>query len=127
MAASSALRGAHIFCRGIQDFPIDDIKTNDFVYFDPPYQAVSKTSNFTSYTKDGFADEDQVVLREIFSALADRKIAIALSNSDHQFVRDLYSDWTIHDILAKRSINSVATKRGNVGEILVTGNYAISN
>ncbi|MBC6424203.1 MAG: DNA adenine methylase [Hormoscilla sp. SP5CHS1] len=93
--------------------------SDDFVYFDPPYYPVSSTSNFTAYSRDFFSKNDQTKLGEIFVELAGRGVKVMLSNSDYDFIRDLYSQFKIHKISAARFINSNGKKRGNVSEILV--------
>lgn len=122
-AASEALQSAEILHQSIKDFPIK-IDSGDFVYFDPPYQSVSKTSNFTSYTKDGFEESDQVYLKNLFVSLAKDGTAIALSNSDHPLIREKYNGFEIHDIQARRNINSKGAGRSCVGEVLVTANVS---
>lgn len=94
--------------------------TNDFVYFDPPYYPLNKTSNFTAYSNFSFDENQQIKLRDIFIKLADKGVKVMLSNSDCQLIRDLYSDFNIHTISAARSINSHAQKRGKITEVLVT-------
>ncbi len=121
-AASLALQDAEIVCRNFKDFPKHDLKDQDFVYLDPPYQSVSKTSDFTSYTRDGFTGGDQVSLRQLFGFLDSQGVPVALSNSDHSFVREMYDQWAIHSISARRNINSKSDGRGCVGEVLVTAN-----
>lgn len=121
--ASEALQNAEILHQSIKDFPIQ-LDAGDFVYFDPPYQSVSKTSNFTSYTKDGFKESDQVYLKNLFFSLAKDEVAIALSNSDHPLIREKYSGFEIHDIQARRNINSKGAGRSCVGEVLVTANVS---
>lgn len=121
-AASQALHNAEIVCRGIKDFPVNELGLEDFVYLDPPYQSVSKTSNFTSYCKDGFTEKDQETLQELFQILSMEGVAVALSNSDCEYIRKLYNGNIIHDISAARCINSKGNKRGNVGEVLITAN-----
>jgi DNA adenine methylase len=93
---------------------------NDFVYFDPPYHPISKTSNFTAYNRYSFDEERQVRLRDVFAELSDRGVKVMLSNSDCPFVRDLYKDFNIHTIYATRNINCNAEKRGKITEVLVT-------
>jgi DNA adenine methylase len=92
----------------------------DFVYFDPPYHPISKTSNFTAYNRYSFDEERQVRLRDVFAELSDRGVKVMLSNSDCPFVRDLYKDFNIHTIYATRNINCNAEKRGKITEVLVT-------
>jgi DNA adenine methylase len=94
--------------------------SNDFVYFDPPYYPLNKTSNFTAYSNFCFDENQQIKLRDIFIKLADKGVKVMLSNSDCPFIRDLYSDFNIHTISAARSINSNAQKRGKITEVLVT-------
>jgi len=101
---------------------LSKLERDDFVYIDPPYDVVSLTSSFTGYTENGFGKESQKRLRAFCGALNDREIKFMLSNSDTQFIRELYEEFTIHAIQAKRSINSRANGRGNVNEVLVT-NY----
>ncbi|BAZ85833.1 DNA adenine methylase [Dolichospermum compactum] len=93
---------------------------NDFVYFDPPYYPLNKTSNFTAYSNFCFDENQQIKLRDIFIKLADKGVKVMLSNSDCPLIRDLYGDFNIHTISAARSINSNAQKRGKITEILVT-------
>lgn len=94
--------------------------SNDFVYFDPPYYPLNKTSNFTAYSNFCFDENQQIKLRDIFIKLANKGVKVMLSNSDCPFIRDLYSDFNIHTISAARSINSNAQKRGKITEVLVT-------
>lgn len=100
-------------------------KTGDFVYFDPPYYPVSKTASFTSYTADAFLEDEQTELRDTFVELHERGCFVMLSNSDTPFIDDLYSDIKgvkVSRVAAGRAINSNATKRGKISEVLVT-NY----
>ena len=106
-----------------------EIKPNSFVYFDPPYRPISQTSAFTSYSKSGFFDEDQQDLAALFKQLNRKEIKLMLSNSDPKnadindnFFDDLYQDFAISRIPAKRMINSNAEKRKAINEIIVT-NY----
>lgn len=94
-------------------------KQNDFVYFDPPYHPLSQTANFTSYTRDNFGEESQKKLADVFKALDNRGCKLMLSNSYNDFILDLYKDFTIIELSAKRAINSDASKRGEIKEVLV--------
>ncbi|MTJ31226.1 DNA adenine methylase [Aphanizomenon sp. UHCC 0183] len=76
--------------------------TNDFVYFDPPYYPLNKTSNFTAYSNFCFDENQQIKLRDIFIELADKGVKVMLSNSDCPLIRDLYSDFNVHTISAAR-------------------------
>jgi DNA adenine methylase len=89
-----------------------------FIYFDPPYYAEGKPG-FTEYHTGGFSEGDQERLKDVFAAAAERGAKCLLSNSDTGFIRDLYSDFTITAVRAKRVINSNAAGRGSVGEVLI--------
>jgi len=91
----------------------------DFIYFDPPYQPISSTSNFTSYTKDSFGLEDQKRLADVFRELDKRKCKVMLSNSDTPFIRKLYKQFRIEVVRAKRYINSNPAGRGEVRELVI--------
>ncbi|MCA9355274.1 DNA adenine methylase [Candidatus Kaiserbacteria bacterium] len=100
-------------------------KKGDFVYFDPPYYPVSKTASFTSYTADSFLDKEQTELRDTFVELHKRGCYVMLSNSDTPFINEIYSGIKgvkVSKVAAGRAINSNATKRGKISEVLVT-NY----
>ena len=91
----------------------------DFVYFDPPYDPVNITSNFVGYAAGGFGRNNQVELKELCDDLTDRGVNWMLSNSATNFIRDLYSDYHVDIVGASRAINSIASKRGKVDEVLV--------
>lgn len=93
----------------------------DAVYFDPPYAPLSPTSSFTGYTPGGFGAKDQERLRDVAETLIDRGVHVLLSNSDTPFVRELYRGFKIEEVTAPRRINSKGGKRGNVGELLISG------
>jgi DNA adenine methylase len=93
----------------------------DAVYFDPPYVPVSETANFTAYSAGGFGPEDQKRLHKVATDLAVRGVHVLLSNSDTPLVRKLYKGFKIERVEAPRRVNSKASKRGNVGELLISG------
>ena len=95
-------------------------RAGDLVYADPPYVPVSSTSDFTSYTQDGFTLEDQKRLRDAAFLLKQRGVHVVLSNADVPVVRYLYKDFTIRQVMAKRNINSDPDKRGSVAEVIIT-------
>lgn len=106
---------------------IVDDKT--FVYFDPPYRPLSKTSSFTSYNKDSFDDFEQQRLAKFYKELDAKGAKLMLSNSDPKnedpndsFFDELYSDFIIERVLAKRMINCKGEKRGVIQEVIIT-NY----
>lgn len=103
---------------------IKDCKNGDFIYFDPPYYPINGTSKFTSYSKDSFGQNEQVKLRDVFEQLSNKGCLIMLSNSNTEFIKDLYKDFKINFIYATRSINSKGNGRGRIAELVVT-NYTI--
>lgn len=107
---------------------LDFAKKMDFVYLDPPYVPVSRTSNFTSYSKDDFSVESQRKLAQVFRALDSQGCFVMLSNSDHPLVRELYKGYEKNTVIvrARRMINSVGRKRGAINEIVVR-NYSSPN
>lgn len=90
-----------------------------FVYLDPPYDPVSKSSNFTGYIEGGFGADQQERLRDACVKLNDNGVKFLLSNSATSFIKELYKNFEIIEVDAKRHINSVASKRGSVPEVLV--------
>lgn len=90
-----------------------------FVYLDPPYDPISKSSNFTGYVEGGFGSDQQERLRDTCVKLHQKGVNFLLSNSATPFIKDLYKDFEIIEVDAKRHINSVASKRGEVTEVLV--------
>jgi DNA adenine methylase len=88
------------------------------IYFDPPYHSPDK-SNFTGYQAGGFGEDEQRRLRDLFAEMAGRGAVCLLSNADTEFVRELYRDFEIVPVRAKRPINSDPSGRGSVNEILV--------
>lgn len=99
---------------------VKDAKKGDFIYFDPPYD--SETSTFNSYTEVGFGKKEQIRLSESFKELSNRGCYVMLSNHNTALINDLYKDFNIHVIEAKRNINSNGKKRGKVEEVIIT-NY----
>ena len=96
----------------------------DFIYLDPPYQPLSSTASFTAYTPGAFREEDQVRLAEVVRELDRRKCRVMLSNSNSPLVRRLYKGLRQIRVAATRSINSVASRRGRISELLIL-NYAV--
>lgn len=98
---------------------LKNAKKGDFVYFDPPYYPLNTGSNFTTYTKESFLEKEQEKLMKTFEKLDDRGCILMLSNSDTPFIRKLYKKWHITKVIAKRFINCMAEKRGDVFEVVV--------
>lgn len=98
---------------------LNTVKRGTFVYLDPPYDPVSNTSSFTGYTKGGFTRDDQIRLRKCCDELDRKGIRFMLSNSLTDFIREQYAAYNITIVQAKRAINSVAARRGDVDEVVV--------
>ena len=111
-----------VFSSNDFSYVLERVKKGTFVYLDPPYDPVSDTSSFTGYSRGGFSREQQIQLRECCDALNNKGIKFMLSNSATDFIRDQYAAYNIKIVQAKRAINSVATKRGDVDEVIIT-NY----
>ena len=128
MAVSKTLKHTHI----INDNYFESenlIDEKSLVYLDPPYRPLSKQSNFTTYAGFEFTDEHQIELADFYKRISDKGAKAILSNSDPKnenindnFFDELYQDFNISRVQAKRSINSNGKKRGLINEILVT-NY----
>ncbi len=116
---SERLQGVNLKCESVFNIT-RRVRRNDLVYFDPPYDPLSKTSSFTSYAKGGFGDEEQIRLAELFTRLANRGVHVVLSNSDTPFIRKLYKGFKVGKVYARRAINSRADRRGPVGEVIVS-------
>lgn len=102
------------------------VDENTFVYFDPPYRPISTTSSFTSYSKSDFNDEEQLRLANLYQTLDKKDAKLMLSNSDpkntdpdDEFFDKAFADFNIIRVEASRMINSKASKRGPINEILV--------
>ena len=98
---------------------LDFTDENTFIYLDPPYFPLSKTASFTSYTKENFTKEDQIQLKKIVDKLTERGCKVMLSNSHNEFILNLYEDYSIKEVRAKRAINCNALKRGAIKEALI--------
>ena len=95
------------------------VRKGGFVYLDPPYDPVSDTASFTGYNKGGFDKSEQIRLKECCDVLTNRGVKFLLSNSATTFIKDLYQGYDIRIVKAKRAINSDASKRGAIEEVLI--------
>lgn len=120
---SKLLRRAHLTTG---DFTLCErhVTKGSFVYFDPPYRPLSKTSSFTGFSSGGFSDPDQERLAASFKRLDQRGAKLMLSNSDtgDGYFEDLYKGFNIHRVRAGRAVNSNPERRGKINELVIT-NY----
>lgn len=107
-----------ILCASYEE-AVPHLTAGDFVYFDPPYDPVSPSANFTHYTRDGFTRENQIALRDTCRDLHERGVKFMLSNSSTPFIHELYAEFHVEKVHARRSVNSNASRRGTIHEVLV--------
>jgi len=119
--ASDYLKDAQIHSIDFEEI-LKKAGKNDFIYFDPPYFPISQYSDFTRYTKEKFYQKDQERLRDSFVDLHKKGAKVMLSNSDSDFIKDLYKDFKVHTVYSGRSLNSKKDRRGKVSELVIT-NY----
>lgn len=121
-AVSNVLQSSKVSiqCRDFESV-LKDVKKDDFVYFDPPYQPVSSTANFTSYTHKSFTFDDLERLADLCLKLDAKECKVMLSNSNSKEVEDMFTEkqWKIKKIQANRSINSDSRKRTGHYELLI--------
>ena len=96
-------------------------------YFDPPYKPITETSSFTSYTRGGFDDQEQIRLRDFCDRISAAKSSFIASNSDprntnseENFFDNIYNNFFIRRVSATRMINSDASGRGSISEIMIS-------
>ncbi|MEC8422455.1 MAG: DNA adenine methylase, partial [Myxococcota bacterium] len=119
-ACHRVLQGVEIHHEGFEQAEKRAVE-GDFVYFDPPYVPASATSNFTAYTRDGFGLGEQEKLRDVARDLKNRGVRVILSNSDTPPVRSLYQrGFAKRQVMMTRAVNSQASKRGGVPELLIS-------
>lgn len=126
--ASRALKNTKIICGDFSK--CKKLATAEtLVYFDPPYRPLNATSSFTAYTKNGFCDNEQTRLANLYKELSQKNVYMLLSNSDptnenkkDRFFDNIYSDFRIDRVLANRMINCNGEKRGQIKELLIV-NY----
>lgn len=119
-ASSQALQGVTILDADFQHVAIH-ARRGDAVYFDPPYVPISATSSFASYAKEPFGPSDQERLVQVFETVWRRGATAVMSNSDCDYTRALYAGLEVETVHATRAINSVASKRGRITEVLCVG------
>lgn len=96
-------------------------------YFDPPYKPITDTSSFTSYTRNGFGDQEQIRLRDFCNFISAAKSSFIASNSDPRnvnpeetFLDTIYNHFSIRRVSAARMVNSDASGRGAISELMIS-------
>lgn len=122
LAVSKAIRNVNFYSydyvKFLNCFILEEDKFD--IYLDPPYIPISKTSNFTGYSKHKFNFEEHEILKDLMLNLSRDNHNMVLTNSYCDITLQLYKDLNIHEINAARSINSKGNKRGKIKEIIVT-------
>lgn len=105
------------------------VDNKTFIYFDPPYRPLTGTSDFTSYTKDSFNDDDQRNLGRFYKEQSLKGAKVMLSNSnpknvslEDKFFDEIYDGFNLNEVMAHRNINSKGDGRKLISELLIT-NY----
>ena len=101
---------------------LKDVEKDDFVYLDPPYDPLTDSASFTMYTKEGFGKNNQKELKKVCDYINKKGAKFLQSNSDTEYIRELYKDYKIVEISASRMINSKAKGRAKIKEVLIS-NY----
>lgn len=106
-------------CQGDYKEVLKGLRKGSFVYLDPPYMPISSSASFTGYTEGGFSYQQQVELKQECDKLRKKGISFLQSNSDCAEIRELYSEYKIITVKAKRNINSKGNARGEINEVLI--------
>ena len=115
--ASTALKTVRIESAPYQWVEFEALR-GDFVYFDPPYEGA-----FASYTKHGFGRSDHALLRDLVKQLVSKGVMVMVSNSDTEFVRELYEGFEIHQTWRNGTMNSKGSDRGKKKELIIKAGY----
>jgi DNA adenine methylase len=118
-SASLALQGARLFCEDYRIFLDREAKPGDFIYIDPPYDPVSRYSDFKRYTSFFFYKQNQKDLAILAKELVERGCCVLASNSNTPFIRRLYRGAEIIKVRARRNISRKGEGRGQVEELLI--------
>jgi DNA adenine methylase len=131
MAVNKVLQKVEILCGDFEQ-TLEYAEENTLFYFDPPYKPLSLTSSFNSYSNNEFSDTEQIRLNKFCNKLDCLNYDWILSNSDvkgkdvnDNFFDDLYADFNIQRVDARRNINANPEKRGFLKELLIN-NYPIN-
>ena len=123
------LKNVSMALKNVKIIYADYRESKTFVYIDPPYRPLNTSSSFTSYTENDFSDKEQIELAEYIDLLNKKGAKIVMSNSDPKnnntddnFFDELYKNYNINRVKATRMLNSNASLRGAINELLIT-NY----
>ena len=91
-----------------------EIKEHDFVYLDPPFYGT-----FDQYDPNKFVPEQHEKLASFCEKIQQKKAKFMLSNSDNEFIRNLYKKFNIEIVKSKRFISCKANQRGSQPELII--------
>jgi DNA adenine methylase len=117
---SKALRNSSLIALDYESV-LKSAQKGDFVYLDPPYPPLNGTSYFTHYTQDRFNASNQECLAEVVRKLDRKGCLIMMSNADTAFIKDLYKEYNIYELMVTRYVTCKNIKH-RVGELVIT-NY----
>lgn len=122
---SDILQKVEILCGDFSQIQ-SHISDYTFIYFDPPYRPITSSAAFTAYNRRNFNDKEQIRLKEFYTKMSENGCYVLLSNSDgntfnsdNTYLDELYQDFIIHRVFAKRSISCAGSKRGPIPELLI--------
>ncbi len=126
LSASKALQNAIISNKSFCDV-VNNANKYDLIYFDPPYYPLTTTANFTAYNENDFLDDKQKELFNVFEKLNKKECFVLHSNSDTDFIKNLYKEHSINFVQANRFINSKSNGRGKISEVLISNRNINAN
>jgi DNA adenine methylase len=123
VAWSNALANCQIECSDFE-VAIDQARRGDFLFVDPPYTVRHNMNGFVKYNQNIFAWSDQLRLRSALERAAARGVSFAITNADHQSIRDLYCGFGLHKTLRRHSVIAGNSAHRSVStELLVVGHH----
>ena len=117
LEASGLLQGVQITTQDYRNIT-NQVKSGDFIYLDPCYDPLKKTS-FANYTPKKFCEADRINLASFIKYLKNSDVNLVLSNNDLSEIRRIYSEFKIAEIQVSRAINSNSKERGKIMELVI--------
>lgn len=111
LSVSSTLQDTKIQCHSFEQTPI---KKNTFYYLDPPYH-----TTYSNYSKDGFGEQMHANLSDFCHMIHKSGSYFMLSNSNTPLIQKLYSQYSIEEVLAPRTISCNGNQRNSTTELLI--------
>lgn len=106
LRAASILLGKSIIVQGdYKTVLAEHAAPGDFIFLDPPYLPISKSSDFKRYTKEQFYENDHHELAQEVDRLHQMGCHVLLTNSNHPLVHELFGQHSMEVIQTKRYIS----------------------